>query len=127
VPDIHIASHGAMFWLELKTTKDNALNIRKAQIAWHMGYFGAGGVAFFLVARAKQGDLFLFHGRDALKLASNGLHDMEQSAVWIASCVLRVCIVKHEAILRVLPIGHERNEPSKKTQGTRWGCLGSDD
>ena len=30
-------------------------------------------------ARAKQGDVFLFHGRDALKLASNGLHNMEQS------------------------------------------------
>ena len=104
VPDVHVASHGAMFWIELKTTKDNALNIRQAQIAWHMGYFGAGGVAFFLVARAKQGDLFLFHGRDALKLASNGLHNMEQSAVYhgtslqaCVDCVLRLAGVYREA------------------------------
>jgi len=73
VPDVHIVWDGLPFWMELKTTKSNAVKVSPHQVAWNMAYFARGGANFFLVKRALERDLFLFRGDAGPDLASCGL------------------------------------------------------
>ena len=64
VPDVHMVWDGLPFWLELKVSKSNAVNLRKEQIAWNTGYWARGGANFVLVKRSKTRELLFF---DALR------------------------------------------------------------
>ena len=70
VPDVHLAHDGNAVWVELKIAKANTVNMRPSQIAWNMAYSAAGGVSFILVSRPSKGDVFLFEGGAALRLAA---------------------------------------------------------
>ena len=97
VPDVHLCHEGHAVWVELKVAKGNKINPRPSQIAWNMAYSAAGGISFILVSRPSKGDLFLFEGEKALRLASCGLSDPDISPVFhgtslaaCVSCILRL-------------------------------------
>ena len=73
VPDVHVAWSGLMFWLELKTTKNNTVRISPQQIAWNTAYSRSGGLSFILVKHLPSGDLFLFEGSRAAEIGEIGL------------------------------------------------------
>jgi len=73
VPDVHVAWSGLVFWLELKTTKNNTVRISPQQIAWNTAYSRSGGLSFILVKHLSSGDLILFRGARALDVAKSGL------------------------------------------------------
>jgi hypothetical protein len=75
VPDVHIVWDGMPFWLELKTTKSNSVNIRPHQVAWNMVYFARGGLSFFLVKHLSSGILYLFPADQGPALATGGLSE----------------------------------------------------
>jgi hypothetical protein len=79
VPDVHAVWDGLPFWLELKISKVNAVNIRRDQIAWNAGYWARGGANFFLVKRTKDHSILLFEG-------GSGPAVLEQGC--LAPCVL---------------------------------------
>ena len=72
VPDVHVVWAGLVFWLELKTTKNNTVRISPQQIAWNTAYSRSGGLSFILVKHLSSGDLFLFRGARALDIAISG-------------------------------------------------------
>ena len=73
VPDVHMCAEGYPFWVELKTTKTNRINISSGQIAWNHAYWRSGGVSFFLVHPLKGRNLYLFAGDKGRELATHGL------------------------------------------------------
>ena len=73
VPDVHVVWAGLVFWLELKTTKNNTVRISPQQIAWNTAYSRSGGLSFILVKHLSSGDLILFRGARALDIATSGL------------------------------------------------------
>jgi len=73
VPDVHFAWSGLVFWMELKTTKNNTVRISSQQIAWNTAYSRNGGLSFILVKHLSSGDLFLFEGSQSLEIGRNGL------------------------------------------------------
>ena len=73
MPDVHVVWAGLVFWLELKTTKNNTVRISPQQIAWNTAYSRSGGLSFILVKHLSSGDLFLFRGARALDIATSGL------------------------------------------------------
>ena len=73
IPDTHIVWDGLSFWLELKTTKNNTINISPAQIAWNTAYSLRGGLGLILVRPSKESSILLFGGHDARDLAHSGL------------------------------------------------------
>jgi hypothetical protein len=73
VPDVHFAWSGLVFWMELKTTKNNTVRISPQQIAWNTAYSRNGGLSFILVKHLSSGDLFLFEGAQSLEIGRNGL------------------------------------------------------
>lgn len=75
VPDAHLSWAGLVFWLELKTTKNNALNLSPHQIAWNTSYCKSGGLSFILVKHLSSGDLILFEGVRAAEVRASGLRE----------------------------------------------------
>jgi hypothetical protein len=73
VPDVHFAWSGLVFWIELKTTKNNSVRLSPQQIAWNTVYSRSGGLSFILVKHLSSGDLFLFEGAQSLEIGRNGL------------------------------------------------------
>ena len=73
MPDVHFAWSGLVFWMELKTTKNNTVRISPQQIAWNTAYSRNGGLSFILVKHLSSGDLFLFEGAQSLEIGRNGL------------------------------------------------------
>ena len=73
VPDVHVVWAGLVFWLELKTTKNNTVRISPQQVAWNTAYSRSGGLSFILVKHLSSGDLILFRGARALDIATSGL------------------------------------------------------
>lgn len=73
VPDVDCIWSGISFWMELKTTKNNAVNLSPNQIAWNTAYSGSGGLSFILVKHLSSGDLFLFEGFRVRELRVSGL------------------------------------------------------
>ena len=82
VPDVHLVWDGYSFWLELKVSKTNAVNLSPHQVAWNAAYSARGGSNFFLVKRHKEGDLLLFGGEQGPEVLAQGCS---------APCVLRAC------------------------------------
>ena len=73
MPDVYIVWDGYPIWIELKVIKANKVDLRPQQVAWHTAHTHAGGLSFILVKQAKEGCLFLFEGREARSVASEGL------------------------------------------------------
>ena len=73
VPDVHICAEGCSFWVELKVTKTNRLNISSHQVAWNYAYYKSGGVSFFLVHPLSSPNLYLFGGDHGRELVKHGL------------------------------------------------------
>ena len=73
IPDVYICAEGCSFWIELKVTKTNRINISSGQIAWNYAYWRSGGVSFFLVHPLKGRNLYLFGGDKGRELATHGL------------------------------------------------------
>jgi len=73
VPDVHFAWSGLVFWIELKTTKNNTVRLSPQQIAWNTAYSRNGGLSFILVKHLPSGDLILFEGAQSLEIGRNGL------------------------------------------------------
>ena len=62
IPDVHVCAEGLPFWIELKVTKTNRVNVSAHQVAWNFAYSQSGGVSFFLVAALSSSNLYLFDG-----------------------------------------------------------------
>ena len=73
VPDVHIVWDGIPFWMELKTTKGNAVKVSSHQAAWHMAYYARGGLSFFLVKALSTKDIYLFGGDQGPDLIKGGV------------------------------------------------------
>lgn len=73
MPDVHFAWSGLVFWIELKTTKNNSVRLSPQQIAWNTAYSRNGGLSFILVKHLPSGDLILFEGAQSLEIGRNGL------------------------------------------------------
>ena len=73
VPDVFVCAKSLPFWIELKITKTNRINISSGQIAWNYSYSQSGGVSFFLVNLPLNTNLYLFEGRLGRELKDNGL------------------------------------------------------
>jgi hypothetical protein len=73
VPDVHICAEGCSFWLELKVTKTNRINISSHQVSWNYAYYQSGGVSFFLVHPLSSPHLYLFGGDHGRELVKHGL------------------------------------------------------
>lgn len=73
MPDCYIMIDGHPLWIELKVSKSNSVRLSPQQIAWHTAHSHAGGHSLILVKRASTGTLFLFEGRGARDVASQGL------------------------------------------------------
>ena len=73
MPDVYIVWDGYPIWIELKVIKANKVDLRPQQVAWHTAHTHAGGLSFILVKQAKDRDLFLFEGRTARSVASDGV------------------------------------------------------
>lgn len=73
VPDVHFLWEKCSFWIELKTTKHNAVNLSPFQISWNTTYSKNGGHCFILVKRSKDNGLFLFEGGQASNLREFGV------------------------------------------------------
>ena len=61
------------FWVELKITKTNAINISAQQIAWNYAYCKSGGVSFYLLHPLSSPHLYLFGGDQGRGLVMHGL------------------------------------------------------
>ena len=73
VPDVHVCAEGLPFWVELKVTKNNRVNVSAHQVAWNFAYSRSGGVSFFLVRTLAADNLYLFDGVHGRGLAEHGL------------------------------------------------------
>jgi len=73
IPDVHVCTEGLPFWIELKTTKTNRVNVSAHQVAWNFAYSQSGGVSFFLVEALSASNLYLFDGVHGRGLAEHGL------------------------------------------------------
>ena len=73
VPDVHVCAEGIPFWIELKTTKTNRVNVSAHQVAWNFAYCQSGGVSFYLVKALSSSNLYLFDGVHGRGLMEHGL------------------------------------------------------
>ena len=72
---MHFVWQGLVFWIELKTTKNNTVRLASNQIAWNTAYSHSGGLSFILVKHLSWGDLFLFEGAQSREIGRNGLRE----------------------------------------------------
>jgi hypothetical protein len=68
-----VCAEGLPFWIELKATKSNRVNVSAHQVAWNFAYSRSGGVSFFLVRTLAADNLYLFDGVHGRGLAEHGL------------------------------------------------------
>ena len=73
IPDVHVCAEGLSFWIELKTTKTNRVNVSAHQVAWNFAYSQSGGVSFFVVSPLSSSNLYLFAGDQGRGLVEHGL------------------------------------------------------
>ena len=73
MPDVYMIWDGIPLWIEMKTTSSNRVNLSPQQIAWHTSHSHVGGFSAILVKRTSDRCLFLFEGRGARSVASEGL------------------------------------------------------
>ena len=74
---MHIVADGVPFWIELKVSKSNGVNLSPHQVAWNMAYWARGGANFFLVKSLSTKHLYLFDGDQGPSLTQGGLSGSE--------------------------------------------------
>ena len=128
VPDVHFAWSGLVFWIELKTTKNNSVRLSPQQIAWNTAYSRNGGLSFILVKHLSSGDLILFEGAQSLEIGRNGLRSGHlfrgsgHQAMWDQ---VRESGIKHlESVLSGLR-GSGFGDPAQEQLGTGAPVPGS--
>lgn len=77
MPDVHIVWDGKPFWMELKVSKSNKVNVSPHQVAWNMAYWARGGFSFYLVKAQRDRVLYLFDATQGPALALSGLSGSE--------------------------------------------------
>jgi Holliday junction resolvase len=73
MPDVYAIWESMPLWIELKVIKGNVVRLSPQQVAWHTSHSHVGGLSFILVKQSKDRDLFLFEGRTARSVASDGV------------------------------------------------------
>ena len=61
------------FWVELKITNNNRVNVSSHQVAWNYAHCRSGGVSFYLVSPLSSSNLYLFDGIHGRELVVHGL------------------------------------------------------
>ena len=84
MPDCYLVCESIPLWIELKVSKSNKINLSPQQIAWHIAHSHAGGHSLILVNAPSRGLVFLFAGREARSVASDGLRS---TPIWSGSSV----------------------------------------
>jgi hypothetical protein len=74
---VHVVADGVPFWIELKVSKSNGVNLSPHQVAWNMAYWARGGANFFLVKSLSTKHLYLFDGDQGPSLTQGGLSGSE--------------------------------------------------
>ena len=87
IPDVHVCAEGLSFWIELKTTKTNRVNVSAHQVAWNFAYSQSGGVSFFLVSPLSSSNLYLFAGDQGRGLVEHGLRSGSVGSGTIVPCL----------------------------------------
>ena len=87
IPDVHVCAESLAFWIELKTTKTNRVNVSAHQVAWNFAYSQSGGVSFFLVSPLSSSNLYLFAGDQGRGLAEHGLRSGSVGSGTIVPCL----------------------------------------
>jgi len=90
VPDLNGCTDGVEFWVELKGTATNRVDLWPEQIGWLERRSRAGGRCFVAVRfrclpgprRVAQDTLFLFRGADARWLLKEGLRGPQPLGQW---------------------------------------------
>ena len=85
MPDCYICIDGVPIWVELKIIKNNRIDIRPSQIAWHTSHSRCGGVSFILSYTASEGLAFLFEGGLASQIQGSRFDDLRPSALFSGS------------------------------------------
>lgn len=103
VPDVYFNWSGLMFWIELKTTKNNTVRLAPNQIAWNTAHSLSGGLSFILVKSLSSGDLFLFEGAQSREIGRIGLREeplYRGSGYWDLWAAVRESGIEHlESVL----------------------------
>jgi hypothetical protein len=73
MPDVYMIWDGVPLWIEMKTTSSNRVKLSSQQVAWHTSHSHVGGFSAIFVKRTSDRCLFLFEGRGARSVASEGL------------------------------------------------------
>ena len=73
IPDTYIVGDQGCFWVELKVTNGNKINVSPHQIAWHTSHSLKGGRSFILAKHLSSSILFLFEGSKVRELSTSGL------------------------------------------------------
>ena len=92
MPDVHICGEGVPFWLELKVTKTNRVNISAGQVAWNYAYSQSGGVSFFLVHPLSSPNLYLFDGSQGRGLVEHGLRTGRSGSSSVGTQTIVPCL-----------------------------------
>ena len=87
IPDVHVCAESLAFWIELKTTKTNRVNVSAHQVAWNFAYSQSGGVSFFLVSPLSSSNLYLFAGDQGRGLVEHGLRSGSVGSGTIVPCL----------------------------------------
>ena len=92
VPDVHVCAEGVPFWIELKTTKTNRVNVSAHQVAWNFAYCQSGGVSFYLVKALSSSNLYLFDGVHGRGLMEHGLKSGRSGSGEVGSGTIVPCL-----------------------------------
>ena len=92
VPDVHVCAEGIPFWIELKTTKTNRVNVSAHQVAWNFAYCQSGGVSFYLVKALSSSNLYLFDGVHGRGLMEHGLKSGRSGSGEVGSGSMVPCL-----------------------------------
>jgi hypothetical protein len=70
---VYMCADSVPFWVELKITNSNRVNVSSHQVAWNYAHCKSGGVSFYLVSPLSSPNLYLFDGIHGRELVVHGL------------------------------------------------------
>ena len=70
---MYMCADSVPFWVELKITNSNRVNVSSHQVAWNYAHCRSGGVSFYLVSPLSAPNLYLFAGIHGRELGVHGL------------------------------------------------------
>lgn len=122
IPDVHVCAEGIPFWIELKTTKTNRVNISSHQVAWNFAYSRSGGVSFFLVHPLLSPNLYLFDGVHGRGLMEHGLKSGRSGSGEIGSGTIVPCLWSGDSwsglLDHMIGVGRDRVGPLGSGSGS---------